>query len=73
MYFQEKNKKLWHTPYYENELKLKQLYIKICKKLPSYGCKIFQVKEILRGNTQKKVNLDIKHIKEDNSPNNADP
>ncbi|XP_071091113.1 1-phosphatidylinositol 4,5-bisphosphate phosphodiesterase epsilon-1-like [Haliotis cracherodii] len=51
----EKNKKLWHTPYYENELKLKQLYIKICKKLPSYGCKIFQVKEILRGNTQKKI------------------
>ncbi|KAK7011166.1 1-phosphatidylinositol 4 5-bisphosphate phosphodiesterase epsilon-1-like isoform X1, partial [Biomphalaria glabrata] len=52
---EDKQKKLWHTPYYENEVKLKQLYIKICKNLPSYGCKLFQVKEILRGNTQKKV------------------
>ncbi|CAL1528798.1 unnamed protein product, partial [Lymnaea stagnalis] len=49
---EDKQKKLWHTPYYENEVKLKQLYIKICKNLPSYGCKLFQVKEILRGNTQ---------------------
>ncbi|KAH9518378.1 hypothetical protein Btru_016595 [Bulinus truncatus] len=52
---EDKQKKLWHTPYYENEVKLKQLYIRICKNLPSYGCKLFQVKEILRGNTQKKV------------------
>ncbi|KAK6186334.1 hypothetical protein SNE40_008387 [Patella caerulea] len=51
----EKKKTLWHTSYYENELKLKQLYVKICKNLPSYGSKIFQVKEVLRGNTQKKV------------------
>ncbi|XP_041369675.1 1-phosphatidylinositol 4,5-bisphosphate phosphodiesterase epsilon-1-like [Gigantopelta aegis] len=51
----EKKKKLWHTPYYENEVKLKQLYIKICKNLPTYGCKLFCVKEILRGNTQKKI------------------
>ncbi|CAG5116825.1 unnamed protein product, partial [Candidula unifasciata] len=52
---EDKQKKLWHTPHYENEVKLKQLYIKICKNLPTYGCKLFQVKEILRGNTQKKV------------------
>ena len=52
---QEKQKKLWHTPYYDSEMKLKQLYIKICKSLPAYGCKLYQVKELLRGNTQKKV------------------
>lgn len=53
--FQDKQKKLWHTPYYDNEVKLKQLYIKICKHLPAYGCKLYPVKESLRGNTQKKV------------------
>ncbi|KAK3593089.1 hypothetical protein CHS0354_038127 [Potamilus streckersoni] len=52
---QEKKKKLWHTPYYDNEIKLKELYIRICKNLPAYGCKLYQVKEMLRSNTQKKV------------------
>ena len=47
--------KLWHTPYYDNELKLKQLYIKICKNLPAYGCKLYQVKELLGANNKKKV------------------
>ncbi|CAH1784522.1 unnamed protein product, partial [Owenia fusiformis] len=51
----EKQKKLWHTLYYDSELKLKQLYIKICKNLPTYGCKLYQVKEIIRGNTHKKI------------------
>ena len=55
--FQEKQKKLWHSTYYENEVQFKQLYVKICKNLPSYGCKLFQVKEIQRGNTQKKVSI----------------
>lgn len=52
---QEKQKKLWHSTYYESETQFKQLYIKICKNLPSYGCKLFHVKEVQRGNTQKKV------------------
>ncbi|XP_021351592.1 uncharacterized protein LOC110449213 [Mizuhopecten yessoensis] len=52
---QEKQKQLWHTPYYDSEIKLKQQYIKICKNLPSFGCKLYQVKELLRGNTQKKA------------------
>ena len=51
----EKQTKLWHTPYYDNELKLKQLYIKICKNLPAYGCKLYQVKELLGTNNKKKV------------------
>ncbi|XP_064631376.1 uncharacterized protein LOC135489776 isoform X2 [Lineus longissimus] len=51
----DKQKKLWHTPYFESEVKLKQLYIKICKNLPAYGCKLYQVKEILRGNAHRKV------------------
>ncbi|XP_025096603.1 1-phosphatidylinositol 4,5-bisphosphate phosphodiesterase epsilon-1-like isoform X4 [Pomacea canaliculata] len=51
----EKQKKLWHSTYYESETQFKQLYIKICKNLPSYGCKLFHVKEVQRGNTQKKI------------------
>lgn len=53
--WQEKQKKLWHAPYYDSEMKLKQQYIKICKNLPAFGCKLYQVKELLRGNAQKKV------------------
>ena len=54
---QEKQTKLWHTTYYDNEVKLKQLYVKICYKLPAHGCKLFDVKEVLSGggNTSKKV------------------
>lgn len=54
LFTQEKQTKLWHTPYYDNEFKLKQLYIKICKNLPAYNCKLYNVKE-LRGNSSKKV------------------
>ena len=53
--FQEKQTKLWHTTYYDSELKLKQLYIKICKNLPAYNCKLYNVKEMRRGNTNRKV------------------
>ncbi|XP_053407871.1 uncharacterized protein LOC123546334 isoform X3 [Mercenaria mercenaria] len=52
---EEKQKKLWHTPFYDSEVQLKRLYIKICKNLPGYTCKLYHVKEILKGNTQKKV------------------
>ena len=44
---QEKQTKLWHTVFYENELKLKQLYIKICCNLPSHGCRVYRVKQLL--------------------------
>lgn len=53
--FQEKQKKLWHTPYYDNELKLKQLYTRICRNLPAYNCKLYQMKQLLRENSSKKV------------------
>ncbi|WAR21471.1 PLCE1-like protein [Mya arenaria] len=38
----------------EAEVQLKRLYIKISKNLPGYGCKLYHVKEVLKGNTQKK-------------------
>lgn len=44
---QEKQTKLWHTVFYENEMKLKQLYIKICCNLPSHGCHVYRVKQLL--------------------------
>jgi len=44
---QEKQTKLWHTVIYENEMKLKQLYIKICCNLPSHGCRVYRVKQLL--------------------------
>ncbi|XP_052770885.1 1-phosphatidylinositol 4,5-bisphosphate phosphodiesterase epsilon-1-like [Mya arenaria] len=52
---EDKQKKLWHTPFYDSEVQLKRLYIKISKNLPGYGCKLYHVKEVLKGNTQKKV------------------
>lgn len=63
----EKQKKLWHAPYYDSEIKLKQQYIKICRNLPAFGCKLYQVKELLRGNAQKKVEF------RDNLPSPLDP
>lgn len=69
MTHQEKQKKLWHTPFYDSEGQLKSLYIKICKNLPGYGCKLYQVKEILKGNTQKKVSKQVLSFVEHNSLN----
>lgn len=40
---------------YESELQLKKLYIQTCKRLPAYGCRIFQVKELLRGKTKRRA------------------
>ncbi|XP_023235323.1 uncharacterized protein LOC111634715 isoform X2 [Centruroides sculpturatus] len=51
----EQKRKLFHSPVYESELHLKKLYIQTCKRLPAYGCKMFQVKEFLRGKTKKKA------------------
>lgn len=53
--FQEQKRKLFHTSVYESEVQLKKLYIQTCRRLPSYGCKVYQVKELLRGKTKKKV------------------
>uniref|UniRef100_A0A1I8FQH9 tRNA_int_endo_N domain-containing protein n=1 Tax=Macrostomum lignano TaxID=282301 RepID=A0A1I8FQH9_9PLAT len=63
----EKHNKLWHTPFYDNELKLKQMYVKLCKKFAQLQrCKIYQVKEIQRGNLQrsKAVSLGISEEKD---------
>jgi hypothetical protein len=52
---QEQKRKLFHTSVYDSELQLKKLYIQTCKRLPAHGCKVYQVKELLRGKTKKKV------------------
>lgn len=31
------------------------MYIQTCKRLPAYGCKVFQVKELLRGKTKRRA------------------
>lgn len=46
---QEQKRKLFHTPIYESSQQLKQLYVHTCKRLPAYGCQIWQVKELLHG------------------------
>ncbi|KAF6199510.1 hypothetical protein GE061_007536, partial [Apolygus lucorum] len=51
----EQKRKLFHTSIYESELQLKKLYIQTCKRLPAHGCKVYQVKELLRGKTKKKA------------------
>ncbi|KAG8182202.1 hypothetical protein JTE90_004139 [Oedothorax gibbosus] len=48
----EQKRKLFHSRVYENEIHLKKLYIQNCKRLPAYGCRVYQVKE----RTKKKVN-----------------
>ncbi|GLG95976.1 Uncharacterized protein GBIM_02819, partial [Gryllus bimaculatus] len=50
----EQKRKLFHTSVYESELQLKKLYIQTCKRLPAHSCKVYQVKELLRGKTKKK-------------------
>ncbi|XP_023223275.1 1-phosphatidylinositol 4,5-bisphosphate phosphodiesterase epsilon-1-like isoform X2 [Centruroides sculpturatus] len=62
----EHKRKLFHTSVYESEIHLKKLYTQTCKRLPAYGCRIFQVKELLRGKTKKKANrilgIGMEHI-----------
>lgn len=43
---QDKQTKLWHSTYYDKELSLMQLYVKICRNLPSYGCSLFSVEVV---------------------------
>ncbi|RWS03777.1 1-phosphatidylinositol-4:5-bisphosphate phosphodiesterase epsilon-1-like protein [Dinothrombium tinctorium] len=50
----EQKRKLFHSQIYESEIQLKKLYLQTCKRLPAYGCQMFQVKEILRGKTTKR-------------------
>ena len=52
---QEQKRKLFHTPIYESEQQLKKLYIHTCKRLPAFGCRIFQVKELLHGKTNRRA------------------
>uniref|UniRef100_A0A915DR90 Ras-GEF domain-containing protein n=1 Tax=Ditylenchus dipsaci TaxID=166011 RepID=A0A915DR90_9BILA len=53
--FRNANEKLFHSHIYESELGMKKLYIQTAKKLPAYGCKVFQVKELLHGRTLRKT------------------
>lgn len=46
---------MFHTPIYESEQQLKKLYIQTCKRLPAFGCRIFQVKELLHGKTSRRA------------------
>lgn len=33
---------------------MKRLYVQTARKLPAYGCKVYQVKELLHGRTLRK-------------------
>ncbi|KAI6230307.1 hypothetical protein M3Y99_01077200 [Aphelenchoides fujianensis] len=55
----ERKRKLFHSQIYESESAMKKLYIQAstqtAKKLPAFGCKVFQVKELLHGRTLRKM------------------
>ncbi|KHJ96951.1 hypothetical protein OESDEN_03081 [Oesophagostomum dentatum] len=51
----ERKRKLFHSKVYEDEIAMKKLYIQTAKRLAAYGCKVFQVKELLHGRTLRKV------------------
>ncbi|KRY76733.1 1-phosphatidylinositol 4,5-bisphosphate phosphodiesterase epsilon-1 [Trichinella pseudospiralis] len=51
---QDSKRKLFHSNFFDSEKGLKHLYVQTCKRLPSYGCKIFPVTEISRGKILKK-------------------
>ncbi|KAH7728442.1 Protein PLC-1 d [Aphelenchoides avenae] len=51
----ERKRKLFHSQVYESEIGMKKLYIQTAKKLPAFGCKVFQVKELLHGRTLRKT------------------
>ncbi|GMT05809.1 hypothetical protein PENTCL1PPCAC_27983, partial [Pristionchus entomophagus] len=51
----ERKRKLFHSQVYESEVGMKRLYIQTVKKLAAYGCKVFQVKELLHGRTLRKT------------------
>ena len=43
----------------ERAVKAKQLYVELCRHMPSYGSKIFQVKELSGNRIRKKVSLNL--------------
>ncbi|KAL3102215.1 hypothetical protein niasHS_003624 [Heterodera schachtii] len=51
----ERKRKLFHSQLYESEQAMKRLYIQTARKLPAFGCKVFQVKELLHGHTLRKT------------------
>ncbi|CEF70920.1 1-phosphatidylinositol 4,5-bisphosphate phosphodiesterase epsilon-1 [Strongyloides ratti] len=51
----ERKRKLFHSQVYESEIGMKKLYIQTAKKLAAYGCKVFQVKELVHGRTLRKT------------------
>ena len=48
-----KRERLSKTTYFNNELKLKENYLKTCKNLICYGCVLFEVKEIIYGSNNR--------------------
>ncbi|EFO89613.1 CRE-FRM-9 protein [Caenorhabditis remanei] len=50
----DRKRKLFHSQVYESEIGMKKLYIQTAKKLAAFGCKVFQVKELLHGRTLRK-------------------
>ncbi|VDM42375.1 unnamed protein product [Toxocara canis] len=53
----ERKRKLFHSQIYESEIGMKKLYVQTAKKLPAFGCKVFQVKELVHGRTLRKVSV----------------
>ncbi|KHN82710.1 hypothetical protein Tcan_16522 [Toxocara canis] len=53
----ERKRKLFHSQIYESEIGMKKLYVQTAKKLPAFGCKVFQVKELVHGRTLRKMAL----------------
>ncbi|CAI5455287.1 unnamed protein product [Caenorhabditis angaria] len=51
----ERKRKLFHSQVYESEIGMKKLYVQTVKKLAAFGCKVFQVKELLHGRTLRKT------------------
>ncbi|PAV87943.1 hypothetical protein WR25_03718 isoform B [Diploscapter pachys] len=51
----ERKRKLFHSQVYDNEFAMKKLYCQTAKKLAAFGCKVFQVKELLHGRTLRKT------------------
>ncbi|KAI1725243.1 rasGEF domain-containing protein [Ditylenchus destructor] len=51
----ERKRKLFHSHIFESEASMKKLYVQTAKRLPAFGCKVFQVKELLHGRTLRKT------------------
>ncbi|CAJ0933262.1 unnamed protein product, partial [Mesorhabditis belari] len=68
-FVRDRKRKLFHSQVYESEVGMKKLYIQVQnppkrtkvlnfrlpKKLAAFGCKVFQVKEVLHGRTLRKT------------------